>query len=136
MLLKTKELGVNMLKFVQFPTHLSHITLLQPFQIKCERYIFRKKCVRSSSLLILLPHVSVHATILHLCRLCLFHDKTVYFLHNFIFTLWTTGTAKSTRQVLSFPPFFVYLFKIWSYENLMHHISLCIGEFYASNFLG
>ena len=35
-------------------------TLLQPFRIKCERYIFLKKCVRSSLLLILLPHVHVY----------------------------------------------------------------------------
>ena len=34
--------------FVQSPIHLSHITLSQPFRIKCERYIFLKKCVRSS----------------------------------------------------------------------------------------
>ena len=39
-----------MLQFVQFPTHLSHITLLQPFWIKCERYIFLKNCVCSSLL--------------------------------------------------------------------------------------
>ena len=30
---------------VPSPTHLSHITLSQPFRIKCERYIFLKKCV-------------------------------------------------------------------------------------------
>ena len=36
-----------MLQSVQSPTHLSHTTLSQPFQIKRERYIFLKKCVRS-----------------------------------------------------------------------------------------
>ena len=55
-----------MLQFVQSPTHLSHITLSQnlsqPFRIKCERYIFLKKCVHSSLLLILLLHTSVYVT--------------------------------------------------------------------------
>ena len=55
-LLKTKELGVNMLQFVQSPTQLSHITISQPIRIKCERYIFLKKGVRSSLLLIVSPH--------------------------------------------------------------------------------
>ena len=62
-LLKTEEFGVNMLQSVQSPTHLSHITLLQPFRIKCERYIFLKKCVHSSLLLILFPHVYVYSCI-------------------------------------------------------------------------
>ena len=45
------ELGVNMWQSVPSPTHLSHITNINPFatlsRIKCERYIFLKKCVRS-----------------------------------------------------------------------------------------
>ena len=49
-----------MLQSVQSPTHLSHTTLSQPIQIKCERYIFLKKCVRSSLLLILFPHIYVY----------------------------------------------------------------------------
>ena len=61
MLLKTEKLGVNILQSVQSPTHLSHITFSQPFRIKCERYIFLKKCVRSSLLLILFPHVYVYS---------------------------------------------------------------------------
>ena len=48
--------------FIQSPTHLSHTTLSQPFRIKCERYIFLKKCVRSSLLLILFPHAYVYVT--------------------------------------------------------------------------
>ena len=55
-----EELGVNMLQSVPSPTHPSHITLSQPFRIKCERYIFLKKCVRSSLLLILFLHVYVY----------------------------------------------------------------------------
>ena len=35
----------------------------RPFRIKCERYIFLKKCVRSSLLLILFPHVYVYSCI-------------------------------------------------------------------------
>ena len=35
----------------------------QPFRNKCERYIFLKKCVRSSLLLILFPHVYVYSCI-------------------------------------------------------------------------
>ena len=62
-LLKTEELGVNMLPSVQSPTHLSHTTLSQPFRIKCERYIFLKKCVHLSLLLIMFPHVYVYSCI-------------------------------------------------------------------------
>ena len=58
-----RNFGVNMLQSVPSPTHLSHITNINPFatlsQIKCERYIFLKKCVRSSLLLIMFPHVYV-----------------------------------------------------------------------------
>ena len=39
---------------------LSHTTLSQPFLIKCERYIFLKKCVHSSLLLIMFPHVYIY----------------------------------------------------------------------------
>ena len=53
-------LGVNMLQSVPSPTHFSHTTLLQPFRIKCEKYIFLKKCVRSSLLLILFPLVYIY----------------------------------------------------------------------------
>ena len=45
-----KSWGSIYCSFVQSPTHLSHITLLQPFRIKFERYIFLKNCVRSSLL--------------------------------------------------------------------------------------
>ena len=38
-------------------THNPFTTLLQPFRIKCEGYIFLKKGVRSSLLLILFPHI-------------------------------------------------------------------------------
>ena len=60
----TEELGVNMWQSVPSPTHLSHITNINPFatlsRIKCERYIFLKKCVRSS---LLLTYVSVYSCI-------------------------------------------------------------------------
>ena len=63
-LLKTKELGVNMLQFVQSPTHLSHITLSQPFRIKCERYIFSKElCPFVIIVLAMFPHVYVYSCI-------------------------------------------------------------------------
>ena len=46
------------------PTHLSHITNINPFAtlswIKCERYIFLKKCVRSSLLLTMFPCIVVY----------------------------------------------------------------------------
>ena len=64
-LLWPEELGVNMLQSVPSPTHLSHTTLSQPFRIKCERYIFLKKCVRSSLLLIIFPHVYVYVLLYH-----------------------------------------------------------------------
>ena len=44
-------------------THNPFATLSQPFRIKCERYIFLKKCVRSSLLLIMFPHVYVYSCI-------------------------------------------------------------------------
>ena len=44
-------------------THDPFATLSQPFRIKCERYIFLKKCVRSSLLLILFPHVYMYSCI-------------------------------------------------------------------------
>ena len=44
-------------------THNPFVTLSQPFRIKCEREIFLKKCVRSSLLLILFPHVYVYSCI-------------------------------------------------------------------------
>ena len=49
---------------VPSPTHLSHTTLSQSLlRIKCERYIFLKKCVRSSLLLIMFPLVYVYSCI-------------------------------------------------------------------------
>ena len=59
-LLWPEELGVNMLLSVPSPTHPSHTTLSQPFRIKCERYIFLKKCFRLSLLLIMFPHVYIY----------------------------------------------------------------------------
>ena len=43
-----KSWGSICCSFVHSPTYLSHITLSEPFRIKCERYIFLKNCVRSS----------------------------------------------------------------------------------------
>ena len=62
-LLKTEELGVNMFQSFQSPTHLSLITLLQPFRMKCVTHIFLKNRVRSSLLLILFLHVYVYSCI-------------------------------------------------------------------------
>ena len=41
-------------------THNPFTTFSQPFRIKCERYIFLKKCVRSSLLLIMFPRIYVY----------------------------------------------------------------------------
>ena len=41
-------------------THNPFATLSQPFRIKFARFIFLKKCVRSSLLLIMFPHVYVY----------------------------------------------------------------------------
>ena len=60
----TEELGVNMWLSVPSPTHLSHITNINPFatllRIKCERYSFLKKCVRS---FIIFDYVSMYSCI-------------------------------------------------------------------------
>ena len=60
----TEEIGINMWQSVPSPTHLSHITNINPFatlsRIKCERYIFLKKCVRSSLLLTMFPCIVVY----------------------------------------------------------------------------
>ena len=79
----TEELGVNMWQSVQSPTHLSHITNINPFatlsRIKCEKYIFIKKCVRSSLLLIMFPHVHVYVCgyTTH-CFKCIFVSVVLY----------------------------------------------------------
>ena len=44
-------------------THNPFATLSLPFRIKCERYIFLKKCFRSSLLLIMFPHVYMYSCI-------------------------------------------------------------------------
>ena len=41
-------------------THNPFRTFSQPFRIKCVRYIFLKKCIRSSLLLIMFPHKYVN----------------------------------------------------------------------------
>ena len=60
----TEELGVSMWQSVPSPTHLSHITNINPFatlsRIKCERYIFLKKCIRSSLLLTMFSCIVVY----------------------------------------------------------------------------
>ena len=53
---------VNKLQSVPSLLHISHTTLSQ---IKCERYIFLKKCVRSSLLLIMFPHIHVYVQLYH-----------------------------------------------------------------------
>ena len=64
---KDKEIGgqyVAVCSVSKSPlTHNPVATLSQPFPIKWERYIFLKKSVRSSLLLILLPHVYVYSCI-------------------------------------------------------------------------
>ena len=58
-LLRSEELGVNMWQSVPSPTHLSHITNINPFatlsRIKCERYIFYKEVC---SFVIIVDYVS------------------------------------------------------------------------------
>ena len=49
-------------------------TFWQPFPIKCERYIFLKKCVHSSLLLILFLHVYVYG----ICIIRLYNTRMVY----------------------------------------------------------
>ena len=41
-------------------THKPYTTLSKPFRIKCVKYIFLKKCVHSSLLLIMFPHIYVY----------------------------------------------------------------------------
>ena len=78
-----------MLQFVQSPTHLSHITLSQPFRIKCERYIFLKKCV-CSLLLILFPHVYVYGCI---CITAMQHTYVLNNPHICLCMYWMTLTS-------------------------------------------
>ena len=62
------------------PTHLSHITNINPFttlsRIKCERYIFIKKCVRSSLLSIMFPHIYIYVYALCSC-IWLYNKKRI-----------------------------------------------------------
>ena len=70
-LLKTKELAVNMLLFVQSPTHLPHITLSQPFRNPFatisnkvwEVYFSKEVCSVVIVVLTMFPHVYVYSSI-------------------------------------------------------------------------
>ena len=119
MLLKTEELGVNMLQSVQSPTHLSHTTLSQPFRIKCERYIFLKKCARSSLLLILFPHVYIYIytynCIMWLYNCRLFNAKfSLYINIKYIpFGLFGFYDMSTIAGYLMSNPFYTYILNIY-----------------------
>ena len=58
-------------------SHFSHITNINPFAtlsiIKCERYIFLKKCVRSLLLLIMFPSI-----VLYVCGYTIYIHIYIY----------------------------------------------------------
>ena len=92
-------------------THNHFVTLSQPFRIKCERYIFLKKCVRSSLLLILLPHASVYVTHLPKQKIWLIYPKVWPFNPNrwsrensnpVYFLFWQFEDSVSTRPSQTF----------------------------------
>ena len=95
-----------MLQSVQSPTHLSQTTLSQPFRIKCERYIFLKKCVRSLLFLILFPHVYVYVS-----RLC---DRNIWIGWLVVWVLWHVNlwwlfNAKSSLSLSLSIYIYIYL---------------------------
>ena len=59
-----RNLGSICCSLFPSPTHLSHITNINPFatlsRIKCGRYIFLRKCVRSSLLLTMFPCIVLY----------------------------------------------------------------------------
>ena len=62
LLLKTKELGVNMLQFVQSSTHLSHIILSQTISNKVwEVYFSKELCSFVIIVLTMFPHAYVYS---------------------------------------------------------------------------
>ena len=62
----TEDQYVAVFSFCNSPlTHNPFTTLFQPFRIKCERYIFLKKCVRSSLLSIMFLHIYVYVYLYH-----------------------------------------------------------------------
>ena len=114
-LLKTKELGVNMLQFVQSPTQLSHITLSQLFRINCERYIFLKKCVRSSLLCWLCIRMYMYTySWLWLCNRCISEEIEHGLLSSntervlFAFQVVLICLGKTTDKLLRFLCIIIY----------------------------
>ena len=63
-------------------------------RIKCERYIFLKKCIRSSLLLIMFPHVYV-------CVL-LYHGYTTVTWHHIIANTPQKDSQAKTKKTMSF----------------------------------
>ena len=63
-----RNLGSICCRLSSSPTYLSRITNINPFvtlsRINCEKCIFLKKCVRSSLLLIMFPHVYAYRCIM------------------------------------------------------------------------
>ena len=76
-----KNLGSICSSLSPSPTHLSHTTNINPFatlsRIKCERYIFIKKCVRSFiEVIIIVDNVSAYICIMYMytcsCIMCMY----------------------------------------------------------------
>ena len=86
----TEELGVNMWQSVPSPTHLSYIININPFatlsRIKCERYIFLNKCVRSSLLLCFCMYM-------YSCIMAIQHYQLLVFYDG----IWFRRTKSSVR---------------------------------------
>ena len=126
---KDRTWGVNMFQFVLSPTHLSHTTLLQPFQIKCDRYIFLKKCVHLSLLLIFFfcVYMCIAVYVLRSCNIYLLYIYIyIYIIHGkhcsategfmkFITTLEIENTIKCRKKPLRFRLFVVVCECIWVY---------------------
>ena len=87
-------------------THNPFVTLSPPFRIKCERYIFLKKCVRSSLLLIMFPHGYVYGCDYTTKQFYLYQFNLVYVI---ICTLLKCQTVLLDPQI---GPFLLLLLRV------------------------
>ena len=106
-------------------THNPFATLSQPFRIRCERYIFLKKCVHSSLLLIMFQHVYVYGCI---CIMWLY--KTYSCLYSFSSQSTIPNKVKTKAFYLQIH-IFICCLVTWGLR--IHWLLLCGGVRFPPN---
>ena len=117
---------------------LAHNPFVTLSRIKCERYIFLKKCVRSSLLLILFPHVYLYrcicsTAIQHISVLVKTASVSIFFQHRsyfeekwtfhslFIFVLVNTASVSIFFSTL-LPVYVIFVFYLKTYKDILNII--------------